>query len=117
MGQKVVHVEVLGSDGERLRQFYGSLFGWSFDTDSAMGYGVVKPEDAGVGGGVGSSPEGYAGHVTFYVAVADVEAALQEAERLGGRRLMGPHEVMENVEIGQFADPDGHLVGVIRGGE
>jgi predicted enzyme related to lactoylglutathione lyase len=115
MGQPVVHFEIMGKDGDRLRQYYSSLFGWSFDTNNPMDYGVVPPEVAGIGGGVGSSPEGYGGHVTFYIGVPDVEQALQQAESLGGRRLMGPHEVMENVVIGQFADPEGHLVGVVHG--
>lgn len=52
------------------------------------------------------------GHVTFYVA--DMEAALQKAEELGGERVMGPEKVMESVELGQFRDPDGHLVGLVR---
>ena len=30
-------------------------------------------------------PEGYDGHVTLYVEVPDVEAALAQAESLGGR--------------------------------
>lgn len=56
--------------------------------------------------------EGYDGHVTFYVGVSDVEAALAKAESLGGERVMGPHEVAEGTVIGQFKDPEGHMVGV-----
>jgi hypothetical protein len=63
---------------------------------------------------VGPGPEGYAGHVTFYVEVPDVEAALAKAESLGGSRMMGPEAVMEGVEIGLFNDPEGHLVGVVK---
>jgi len=33
------------------------------------------------------------GHVTFYVAVPDIDAALTKAESLGGKRLRGPDEV------------------------
>ncbi len=65
-------------------------------------------------GGIGAAPEGYPGHVTFYVAVPDVEAALAKAESLGGSRMMGPDKVMEGVEIGLFNDPEGHLVGVVK---
>lgn len=59
-------------------------------------------------------PDGYAGHVTFYVGVPDVEAALAQAESLGGSRTMGPEKVMEDVEIGLFQDPEGHLIGVVK---
>jgi predicted enzyme related to lactoylglutathione lyase len=71
-------------------------------------------DGAGIGGGIGSSPEGYGGHVTFYVAVPDVEDALEEAVRLGGRRMMGPHDVAEGTQIGQFVDPEGNLIGLVR---
>jgi hypothetical protein len=27
---------------------------------------------------------------------------------------MGPDKVMESIEIGQFKDPEGHMVGVVK---
>jgi predicted enzyme related to lactoylglutathione lyase len=59
-------------------------------------------------------PDGMPGYVTVYVAVPDVEASLQQAESLGGKRLMGPEQVMEGLEIGMFSDPDGHPFGLIK---
>jgi hypothetical protein len=44
------------------------------------------------------------------VEVPDVEAALAKAESLGGTRMFGPDVVTEGVEIGQFTDPEGHVV-------
>jgi uncharacterized protein len=69
-----------------------------------------------IGGGIGSAPDGYVGHATFYVAVPDVEAALVRAEELGGSRMMGPEDVRPEMQIGLFNDPEGHLVGVVSGG-
>ncbi len=116
MGQPVVHFEVIGKDGEKLRSYFSELFGWSINANNEMNYGMIGPDDAGIGGGVGQGPGGYAGHATFYVEVPDVEAALAKAEQLGGARVMGPVTVTEDVEIGQFTDPEGHLLGVVRGG-
>ena len=85
-----------------------------------MSYGAVEreqnlsPDGVGIGGGVGTGPDGYEGHITFYVAVEDIEAALAKAESLGGTRVMGPEKVMETIEIGLFTDPEGHLVGVVK---
>jgi predicted enzyme related to lactoylglutathione lyase len=76
--------------------------------------GNVSADGVGIGGGVGGGPEGYDGHVTFYIEVPDVEAALAKAESLGGSRMMGPDKVMEQVEIGLFTDPEGHVVGVVK---
>jgi hypothetical protein len=123
MGQPVVHFEVLGKDGPKLRSYYSDLFGWQFDTHQGGGpsdYGTVPrdgntlPDGTGIPGGVGTAPEGYEGHVIFYVSVPDVEAALAKSENLGGKRIMGPHEVPEEgIVIGQLEDPDGHVIGVV----
>ena len=67
-----------------------------------------------ISGGIGAGPEGYEGHVTFYVAVDDIEAALQKAEHLGGTRVMGPEKIMEMIDLGHFDDPKGHLIGVVK---
>jgi predicted enzyme related to lactoylglutathione lyase len=120
MGQPVVHFEIVGKDGDKLRSYYGDLFGWEFDTDNPMNYGIVQrdgntsADGIGIGGGVGQGPEGSEGHVTFYIQVPEVEAALAKAESLGGSRVMGPMAVAEGVEIGLFTDPEGHLVGVVN---
>src|SRR5206468_922849 len=64
-------------------------------------------------GGAGG-PDGYEGHVTFYVAVPDIEEALAMAESLGGTRVMGPETIMDMIELGQFKDPEGHLIGLVK---
>jgi uncharacterized protein len=119
MGQPVVHFEVVGKDGEKLQSYYSDLFGWEIDSDNPMNYGIVQREGntnsdgVGIGGGVGAGPEGYSGHVNFYVEVPDVEAALAKAESLGGSRMMGPMKVPGmDIELGHINDPQGNLVGV-----
>jgi predicted enzyme related to lactoylglutathione lyase len=85
-----------------------------------MSYGLVPREDnlnadgIGIGGGVAQGPDGYEGHVMFYVEVPDLEATLSQAETLGGQRVFGPDKVMDGLVIGQFTDPEGHLIGVIQ---
>ena len=122
MGQPVVHFEVIGQDGDKLRQYYSQLFCWEINADNEMGYGMVAREDnagpdgVGIGGGIAGGPPGYGGHVTFYVAVPDVEAALAKAEDLGGKRIMGPEKIMDMVELGQFTDPEGNLIGLVKDG-
>jgi predicted enzyme related to lactoylglutathione lyase len=122
MGQPVVHFEIIGKDAQRLRSYYGDLFDWSYDTNpsvTGMDYGIVEryttSDGVGIPGGVGGGMEGYEGHVMFYVAVPDVEAALQKAESLGGTRRMGPDPIPgTDTMIGHFTDPEGHLIGVVQ---
>jgi uncharacterized protein len=122
MGAAVVHFEIMGKDAGKLWPFYSEMFGWEIDGNNPMNYGIVdrvansNADGIGIGGGVGQLPEGMSGYVTVYVEVPDVEASLQQAESLGGKRLMGPEKVMETIEIGMFSDPEGQIVGVIKGG-
>jgi hypothetical protein len=112
MADKVVHFEVLGSDGKRLQEFYSALFGWRVDANNPMEYGRVSEEDGGIGGGICRARG--ASRVTFYVEVPDLAAALAKAERLGGKTTMPPDAVPGGPQIAQFADPDGNVIGLIR---
>ncbi|MDQ6855693.1 MAG: glyoxalase [Candidatus Dormibacteraeota bacterium] len=123
MAQPVVHFEIIGSNPERLRGYYGELFGWEFDTPSPVAQEVSEPhsygfldlvtseDGTGIRGGVGGGP-GYQSHAVFYVGVPKVEAALQQAERLGGTRVMGPARSPSGLVVGHFTDPEGTLMGV-----
>jgi predicted enzyme related to lactoylglutathione lyase len=122
LGQPVVHFEVIGKDGDKLRSYYSELFGWEFGDPIGPTNYAVTPRDgntnadsAGIGGGVGTGPEGYDGHVTFYVEVPDVAAALEKAESLGGTRMMGPNKMSDPpIEIALFSDPEGHVIGLVK---
>ena len=122
MGQPVVHFEIIGTDAEKLRSYYGDLFGWEFETSGAVSdavseagnYGFVTPpaDGPGIPGGVGGGA-GYEARTVFYVFVPDVEAALQQAESLGGTRRMGPSQAPgRDLAVGHFTDPEGNLIGV-----
>jgi len=116
MANKVVHFEVIGKDGKKLQEFYAALFGWKVDASNPMNYGIVDAAQAGIGGGIASSMDGGAGHLTFYVEVADLAAALKQAESLGGKTTMPPMAVPGGPEIAMFTDPQGHLVGLSKAG-
>lgn len=120
-GQPVVHFEIIGTDPGKLRNYYSDLFGWDFQIGDASTEAVSQPGEygfvdesmngGGINGGVGGG-EGYEGRVLFYVGVPNVEAALKKAERLGGKRLMGPEGAPGTLVVGQFTDPEGHLIGL-----
>jgi hypothetical protein len=123
MGQPVVHFEIIGRGPERLRSYYGELFGWVFDTSGLVSEEVSQPDNygfvsgnstsdgTGIPGGVGGGP-GYDPHVIFYAGVPDVEAALRKAESLGGIRRMGPSRAPTGLVVGHFTDPEGNVMGV-----
>jgi hypothetical protein len=48
--------------------------------------------------------------------VADPAAALKNAERLGGKTVMPPQDIPGGPQIAQFADPEGNVIGLVKGG-
>lgn len=116
MAHPVLWFEVMGTNGDALRSFYGSLFNWTFKVDGPMQYGLASTGDArGIPGGIGQASDGYRPHgTTFYVETPNVAASLAEAERLGGKTMVPPTVVGGDMTIGLFSDPEGHVVGLIE---
>jgi hypothetical protein len=112
MGAKVIHVEVTGKDGAALQAFYSDVFGWKLDTNNPGGYGMYRQED-GLTGGIGGAQDGGAGNVTFYVHTEDPQAILDKVAAKGGRVLMPLTEVAPETTVALFADPEGHVVGIM----
>jgi hypothetical protein len=112
MPHPVVHFEILGRDQKLLEEFYKGVFNWEI-TPAMEGYSLVKP-GSGIGGGIGAMGADRQ-HVTFYVAVEDVAAALELIESKGGKKAFGPHPIPDGGIIAGFLDPEGHLIGLVQG--
>ncbi len=111
----VVHFEVLGRDAAALRRFYAEAFGWSLGPadESPLEYSMVHFDGTGIDGGIGKAPAG-PGHVTFYVSVADLAAALSQVEHLGGKTVQPPMQLPGGPTFAMCADPEGHVVGLLQ---
>ena len=113
MGNPVTHFEVLGTDAAALQRFYGEAFAWEMQDVMQGSYYMVNP-GTGVNGGVGAAPGGSGGHVTFYVEVEDPAAALEKISALGGKTVQEPMEIPDGPTIALFADPEGHVIGLVK---
>jgi predicted enzyme related to lactoylglutathione lyase len=113
MPNPVVHFEISGKDEKKLHDFYARLFDWHVSYDEKMSYATVETHDGGINGGIGPAHD--AQRVTFYVQVPDLQAALTKAESLGGKMVMPPMEIPNVVALAQFTDPEGNLIGLVRG--
>jgi hypothetical protein len=111
MGNKIIHVEVVGKDGPKLQKFYSDVFGWDLDTNNPGGYGMLRQDV--LTAGFGAAQDGGAGHVTFYVGSDDPQAILDKVSASGGRVIMPVTEVAPDTNIALFADPEGHIVGLM----
>ena len=116
MGQPIAFFEVVSPDHERAQSFYRELFDWQIAADPTMGsYGLVDTGagEHAIGGGIGPPTQPGDTGVKVYVKVDDLDAHLDRAEALGGKRLVAPTELPGG--FGRFAiftDPDGNQVGL-----
>lgn len=111
MGAKIMHVEVVGKNGPELQKFYSDVFGWTLNTDNPGGYGMERQGE--MTAGIGASNDGGAGHVTFYVHADDPQGTLDKVAANGGKVLMPLTEVAKDTTVALFADPEGHIVGLM----
>lgn len=110
--------ELVTADQRVSGRFFRELFGWASREVDAGPFGTYTlfqrdGEDvAGMMNPTADTP-GTAPYWHSYIAVADVDACASRATALGGRVLVGPHEVPAFGRVCAVADPTGavaHLV-------
>jgi predicted enzyme related to lactoylglutathione lyase len=100
--------DLMASDVEAAKRFYGELFGWKFKSEGKeQGYEHIFAGEQGIGGVLKNDPKfGAPPHWLAYVSVDDVDAAVAIAIKNGGKQY---HK--ETIpEVGTFAvvaDPTG----------
>lgn len=115
MGHAVVHFEIGGADRAALEKFYASVFGWKTQLFEPADYTMVQKMDDGIGGGIMKTPDG-SSMVTVYVTCGDdVTGMLDKAKGLGATPIMEPTQVEGGPFIAMFADPQGHVIGLVDG--
>ncbi len=110
MSNPVVHFDISSKDHKNLESFYSEIFDWKL-----MPWGdKYSMVDAGEGpsGGIGAAPEGYPGHVTFYVRVDDPAKTLEQVVAKGGKVVQPVMEIPNGPTIALFADPAGNTIGL-----
>jgi len=99
------------------KQFYGDLFGWTFDDMPAgpdMIYTMCSKQGRFVAGLSAQPPEqaqqGVPPMWNTYVTVDDVDSATKRAENAGGTVFMAPFDVMDSGRMAVVGDPAGAVV-------
>lgn len=116
MGNPVVHFEIMTRGAAALRDFYAKVFDWRSEPTagaSGLDYAIIH-NGSGVDGGIGEAPDGYGGHVTFYIGVPDIAAALERIAEFGGTHMMGPEQVPGGPLIALFRDPHDNTIGLVQ---
>ncbi|MYF99640.1 VOC family protein [Candidatus Poribacteria bacterium] len=126
MGNPVLFFEIAGKDGEMLRKFYTDMFGWTilpfgwstahFPNDILAIDPTPPPlEDEGIKGHIFPLSEDmdFSNRVSIFIQVDDLDETLNNVENLGGRTLVTPQVLPDNMgSIAMFLDPSGNVVGL-----
>ena len=108
--------DLVVDDLGRARDFYGALFGWTFEElpPDAGGYVMARKEGRLVAGAVARNPDdpGQASAWTVYLATDDVDDTAVRAAAAGGVFFLGPMDVLDVGRIAVGADPAGAAYGL-----
>ena len=103
----VVHVEIPVTNMKRAKDWYGKIFGWTFQ-DYDKEYSLWNPAGGGTGGGLYLTKKIPARAVArVYVEVEDVDATLQRIKKARGTILKGKTEVPSFGWWAAFREPQG----------
>ncbi|GAA5060113.1 hypothetical protein HNP84_004967 [Thermocatellispora tengchongensis] len=114
----VMWFEVATEDPEGAQRFYGELFGWTFAADpgsaeAGMDYRLITyPGAQAPSGGIFATGGKMRPHAIFSVAVADVEAACERVEKLGGTVTSKVVGAAGGPDFAYVTDPAGNLFGL-----
>ncbi len=118
--KSIVHFEIPANDVESLSRFYSDVFGWKFAKSPPMGEGPdywlisTGPRGKSVGGGMYKKTGPQEGPRN-YIAVDEIDSAIEKFKGSGGRELVGKQEIPGFGLSFMGFDPEGNVVGLFQG--
>lgn len=109
----IVHVEFAVKDAEKVKKFYGELFGWTFQDIPEMNYAMFETP-SGPGGGIGPLQPGQGAGIMNYMLVTSIDEQMKKIEEAGGKILMPKQEVPGFGFVASFEDPAGTKMGLYQ---
>jgi uncharacterized protein len=120
MTGRVVHFEIPFDEGDRARRFYGEAFGWQLQALPDLKYvlATTGPSEQGPPSEPGFINGGLlergvpVGSPVVVIDVDDIDATLDEVERLGGTTVTAKQAVGDMGFSAYFKDTEGNLLGL-----
>ena len=112
---RIVHFEIPANHPQALTEFYGKMFGWTFQKFDAPGpeYWLCNTGSEGPGINGAIMQRQNAGQPWMnYVDVASVDDSLAAATRLGGQVALPKMPVGQMGFVAAIIDPQGNLCGL-----
>jgi predicted enzyme related to lactoylglutathione lyase len=109
--------ELVTSDADGAKKFYGGLFGWAAEDSPAgpdMVYTMLKKKGRSVGALYRMRPEqkGMPPNWGVYIAVASADESARKAGAAGAKTFMAPFDVMDVGRMAVLQDPQGAVFSV-----
>ena len=110
-GKPIVHVEIPAKDPAAAARFYHDVFNWEYEEVPEMRYITFKT-GADQGGGFPEidnhmyRPD----NVIVYIDCDDIEATLQQIEKLGGKTVVPKSPIPGMGWFAHFTDPSGNRI-------
>ncbi|WP_419727823.1 VOC family protein [Lichenicola sp.] len=114
---KIVFAELVTPDIAAAKQFYGSLFGWSFqDFEQSQGSFTQASLDGQVVAGMFQRPlpTGRRPNWISFIATSDLDASEGLAVQAGAKVLLPPHQLAELGREAVFTDPQGGVFAMLQ---
>ena len=113
-----VWVDLGVPDVARAAEFYGSVFGWTFESagPEAGGYGMFTQDGKAVAAAGPLTEQGAAPSWTLYFKTSDADATAEAVRKAGGTVRAEPADVMSEGRFAQFTDPAGAMFAVWQPG-
>jgi uncharacterized protein len=118
----VVHFEIPAKDVKRASEFYSKAFGWNLNQFPNFEYWSVvttesdqmgAPTKAGaINGGMGKKGQMAPDAVTVTISVPDIDAALANVKKLGGKEHGKKMPVGDMGWSAYFQDTEGNVIGL-----
>jgi predicted enzyme related to lactoylglutathione lyase len=112
-------IDLQTTDPNAAKQFYGELFGWTYDdqaipeSDGAVySMAQLKGHDVAAIASMPPGPAGIPPHWNTYITVSDADDAVAIAEKAGGTVMMPAFDVMDAGRMAVIADPTGAIFNV-----
>lgn len=123
----VCHFEMPAKDRKRMAQFYTEVFGWKTTllgpemndyvlaaTAETEDDGCLKNPGAINGGFYPAKPDWPAQYPSVVIAVSDIQQAMKDIEKNGGKILGTPMEIPHVGSYVSFEDTEGNRVSILQ---
>jgi hypothetical protein len=121
---KIVWHDLLTDDVEASRKFYGTLFGWEFESvgnDAGLGnhsaYTLIRHDGRLIGGMIDTVLLNGRDDISQWVAVmsvADIDAATAQFEAQGGEIITPPTDLQRRGRLAIVRDAEGALLALLQ---